>query len=258
MELRDPGHRAAADERPPGRGPAHAGGAGHRRGDPGPAVDHRRAGGAGLAPRPHRLHPRPLGPRGRERGPPGLVAGEGGRGSRSARPRARARSPSRRTPPTMGSRSKRRTAGCAVPTHRAEPRSPPIRPTGIGWWTLSPSSPRSRSRPASPPRSSRRAPSIRFGDVRLDVLHTPGHTEGSVCLVDRGSGILFSGDTLFTGGWGRVDLPGGDPDAMVASLARLATLPDGLRVLPGHGSATTIARERAWLEMVAREWRLPL
>ena len=99
---------------------------------------------------------------------------------------------------------------------------------------------------------------IRFGDVRLDVLHTPGHTEGSVCLVERESGMLFSGDTLFAGGWGRVDLPGGDPDAMVASLARLATLPDGLRVLPGHGSATTIARERPWLEMVARERRLPL
>jgi glyoxylase-like metal-dependent hydrolase (beta-lactamase superfamily II) len=99
---------------------------------------------------------------------------------------------------------------------------------------------------------------IRFGDVRLDVLHTPGHTEGSVCLVAHEAGILFSGDTLFTGGWGRVDLPGGDPDAMVASLARLATLPDGLRVFPGHGSATTIARERPWLEMVARDRRLPL
>jgi hydroxyacylglutathione hydrolase len=99
---------------------------------------------------------------------------------------------------------------------------------------------------------------IRFGDVRLEVLHTPGHTEGSVCLVSRESGILFSGDTLFTGGWGRVDLPGGDPDAMVASLVRLASLPDGLRVLPGHGSATTIARERPWLEMVARDRRLPL
>jgi len=99
---------------------------------------------------------------------------------------------------------------------------------------------------------------IRFGDVRLDILHTPGHTEGSVCLVAREAGVLFSGDTLFAGGWGRVDLPGGDEDAMAASLARLATLPDGIRVLPGHGSATTIARERPWLEMVARERRLPL
>ena len=99
---------------------------------------------------------------------------------------------------------------------------------------------------------------VRFGDVRLDVLHTPGHTEGSVCLVSHEAGILFSGDTLFPGGWGRVDLPGGDPDAMVASLTRLATLPGGLRVLPGHGAATTIARERPWLELVARERRLPL
>ncbi len=99
---------------------------------------------------------------------------------------------------------------------------------------------------------------IRFGEVRLDVLHTPGHTEGSVCLVSHEASILFSGDTLFAAGWGRVDLPGGDPAAMVESLARLATLPDGLRVLPGHGAATTIARERPWLELVAREGRLPL
>jgi glyoxylase-like metal-dependent hydrolase (beta-lactamase superfamily II) len=99
---------------------------------------------------------------------------------------------------------------------------------------------------------------IRFGDVRLEVIHTPGHTEGSVCLVARDAGIVFSGDTLFSGGWGRVDLPGGDPDALVASLTRLATFPDTLRVLPGHGGATTIGHERPWLEMVARERRLPL
>lgn len=99
---------------------------------------------------------------------------------------------------------------------------------------------------------------MRFGEVRLAVLHTPGHTEGSVCLVSHEAGVLFSGDTLFPGGWGRVDLPGGDHDAMVASLTRLASLPDGLRVLPGHGAATTIARERRWLELVARERRLPL
>jgi glyoxylase-like metal-dependent hydrolase (beta-lactamase superfamily II) len=99
---------------------------------------------------------------------------------------------------------------------------------------------------------------IRFGEVRLDVLHTPGHTEGSVCLVSRDAGVLFSGDTLFPGGWGRVDLPGGDATAMAESLARLATLPDALRVLPGHGRATTIGAERPWLELVARERRLPL
>ena len=99
---------------------------------------------------------------------------------------------------------------------------------------------------------------VRFGDVRLDVLHTPGHTEGSVCLVSHEAGVGFSGDTLFPGGWGRVDLPGGDPDAMVESLRRLATLPDALRVLPGHGRPTTIGAERPWLELVDREGRLPL
>lgn len=97
---------------------------------------------------------------------------------------------------------------------------------------------------------------IRFGALRLEVLHTPGHTEGSVCLYDRDWGSLFSGDTLFAGGWGRVDLPGGDPDAMVASLARLTDLEDTVKVFPGHGDATTIARERAWLELVRDAGRL--
>ncbi len=98
---------------------------------------------------------------------------------------------------------------------------------------------------------------IRFGDVRLDVLHTPGHTEGSVCLVAGDDGVLFSGDTLFAGGWGRVDLPGGDAVAMADSLARLAGLQGSLRVVPGHGRETTLAREQPWLETVARERLLP-
>ncbi len=90
----------------------------------------------------------------------------------------------------------------------------------------------------------------------LEVLHTPGHTEGSVCLLARDDGLLFAGDTLFAGGWGRVDLPGGNREQMVDSLARLARLEDGLRVLPGHGASTTIGRERPWLELVSRERRL--
>jgi len=97
---------------------------------------------------------------------------------------------------------------------------------------------------------------IRFGEIRLRVLHTPGHTEGSVCLLSADEGLLYSGDTLFAGGWGRVDLPGGDPDAMVASLARLIELEDGVQVLPGHGPATTVGRERAWLELVRDGGRL--
>jgi glyoxylase-like metal-dependent hydrolase (beta-lactamase superfamily II) len=98
---------------------------------------------------------------------------------------------------------------------------------------------------------------VRFGDIRLRVLHTPGHTEGSVCLYDADGGYLYSGDTLFAGGWGRVDLPGGSAEAMAASITRLAGMEDPLRVMPGHGAATTIARERAWLDLVRREGRLP-
>jgi glyoxylase-like metal-dependent hydrolase (beta-lactamase superfamily II) len=97
---------------------------------------------------------------------------------------------------------------------------------------------------------------IRFGEIRLRVLHTPGHTEGSVCLLDDDAGFLYSGDTLFAAGWGRVDLPGGDADAMVESLSRLAGLEDRIAVFPGHGAATTIGRERAWLELVRDGRRL--
>jgi glyoxylase-like metal-dependent hydrolase (beta-lactamase superfamily II) len=97
---------------------------------------------------------------------------------------------------------------------------------------------------------------ISFGELRLRVLHTPGHTEGSVCLLAEDEGLLFSGDTLFAGGWGRVDLPGGDAAAMVASLARLTGLEDRVGVFPGHGNATTIGRERAWLELVRDGRRL--
>ena len=97
---------------------------------------------------------------------------------------------------------------------------------------------------------------IRFGAIELEVLHTPGHTEGSVCLLDKESGVLFSGDTLFADGWGRTDLPGGSDGQMVESLGRLAGLPDELRVLPGHGAATTILDERPLLELVKSTGRL--
>jgi hydroxyacylglutathione hydrolase len=98
---------------------------------------------------------------------------------------------------------------------------------------------------------------IRFGDIRLEVLHTPGHTEGSICLLANDQRLLFSGDTLFRGGLGRVDLPGASPQAMVESLSRLGTLEPDLRVLPGHGPESTIERERPWLQLVAQERRLP-
>jgi glyoxylase-like metal-dependent hydrolase (beta-lactamase superfamily II) len=98
---------------------------------------------------------------------------------------------------------------------------------------------------------------IRFGSLRLQVLHTPGHTPGSVCLFSPDQGLLFSGDTLFAGGWGRVDLPGGSAEAMAESIVRLSRLADSVRVLPGHGQGTTIGRERPWMDLVVRQGRLP-
>jgi len=98
---------------------------------------------------------------------------------------------------------------------------------------------------------------VRFWAIRLRVLHTPGHTAGSVSLLAADDGLLFSGDTLFAGSFGRVDLPGGDAAAMVDSLDRLRTLADDVTVLPGHGPSTTLGRERPWLDWLARERRLP-
>jgi hydroxyacylglutathione hydrolase len=74
--------------------------------------------------------------------------------------------------------------------------------------------------------------------------------------LERDEGLLYSGDTLFAGAWGRTDFPGGDAEAMVASLARLTGLEDHVGVFPGHGAATTIGRERAWMELVRDQGRL--
>ena len=98
---------------------------------------------------------------------------------------------------------------------------------------------------------------LRIGDLVFDVLHTPGHTEGSVCLYEERAGLLLAGDVLFAGSYGRTDLPGGDDGAMVASLGRLvAELPHGVRVLPGHGPETTIERELPWLRRIIESGRL--
>ncbi|MDZ4064665.1 MAG: MBL fold metallo-hydrolase [Coriobacteriia bacterium] len=84
---------------------------------------------------------------------------------------------------------------------------------------------------------------VESGGLALEVLHTPGHTEGSICLL--GDGRLFAGDTLFAGSIGRTDFPGGSMEDMRRSIAgRLAPLPDETLVHPGHGPDTTIGRER--------------
>ena len=98
---------------------------------------------------------------------------------------------------------------------------------------------------------------VRFGEIRLRVLHTPGHTKGSVCLHAEDAGLLLSGDTLFAGGWGRVDLPGGSADQMVESIDRLRSLDDG-----GAGATRPRLldddRPRARLDGPRREGSAPL
>lgn len=77
------------------------------------------------------------------------------------------------------------------------------------------------------------------------VIHTPGHTQGSICLHFAPEGLLLAGDTLFAGSIGRTDLPGGDSRQIIRSLHdRLLSLPDATYVIPGHGPATSIGEER--------------
>ena len=83
---------------------------------------------------------------------------------------------------------------------------------------------------------------VRVGGIDVQVLHTPGHTPGGVCLM--AGDVLFTGDTLFQGSMGRTDLPGGSYEQIMASLARLARLPGDFQVLPGHMGMSTLEAER--------------
>lgn len=85
---------------------------------------------------------------------------------------------------------------------------------------------------------------LQLAGLSLRVLHTPGHTPGSVCLLAEDT--LFSGDTLFMNSIGRTDFPGGDFAQMRKSLLRLTQLPGNYRVLPGHGGETTLSEERQY------------
>ena len=96
---------------------------------------------------------------------------------------------------------------------------------------------------------------IEIGNMKWQVMVTPGHTPGGICLFlepnegQDGSPILISGDTLFAGTHGRVDFEGGSLEDMRESLKRLSTLPPETIVLPGHNNLTTIGREQGWLRL---------
>ena len=98
--------------------------------------------------------------------------------------------------------------------------------------------------------------SLDFDGMRFTVLHTPGHTPGSVCFLCEEGEALFTGDTLFAGSCGRTDLPGGSWKQMAASLRRLAALPGNYSLYPGHGDSTDLDAERAgnpYIEMALRD-----
>lgn len=98
--------------------------------------------------------------------------------------------------------------------------------------------------PPSPDRLLEHGDSLDADDLHFEVLHTPGHTPGCICLL--GEEVVFSGDTLFNYGIGRTDLPGGDYNQLIESIrTRLMVLPDDTIVYPGHGPETTIGAERS-------------
>jgi glyoxylase-like metal-dependent hydrolase (beta-lactamase superfamily II) len=89
------------------------------------------------------------------------------------------------------------------------------------------------------------ADTVKAGSLTADVIHTPGHTEGSVCLYFPAENKLIAGDTLFAGSIGRTDLPGGSMQTILRSLhEKVLALPDETIVIPGHGPLTTIGEER--------------
>ena len=119
--------------------------------------------------------------------------------------------------------------GCDVYIHAAEATLPPMMTAGELYYTHT----YAEGDTVTP-----------MTGLTLKVLHTPGHTPGSVCLLwgDR----LFTGDTLFEGSCGRVDFPGGSPLDMQKSLNRLASLQADYHIHPGHGGATTLTREKGY------------
>ena len=118
--------------------------------------------------------------------------------------------------------------GCDVYIHPAELSMPPMMTAGPLYYT----------------KTYAEGSQLHLVGLDIGVLHTPGHTPGSVCLLVQTT--LFSGDTLFQGSCGRTDLPGGDWATIVKSLKRLAAIEGNLWILPGHGGSTTLRDEKRY------------
>jgi len=103
--------------------------------------------------------------------------------------------------------------------------------------------------PLEPDRILRNNETITVGRYAFTVISTPGHTSGCICLYNEDDGIMFTGDTLFSGSYGRLDL-GGDPAQMVVSLEYLASFDGNIAVYPGHGPDTILSREKVWLKNI--------
>ena len=118
--------------------------------------------------------------------------------------------------------------GCKVYLHEADLSMPPMMTAGPLYYT----------------HTYAEGDQLDLAGLTIGVLHTPGHTPGSVCLIAENS--LFSGDTLFQGSCGRTDLPGGNTLTILQSLRRLAAIEANLWVYPGHGGSTTLAQEKRY------------
>jgi hydroxyacylglutathione hydrolase len=94
---------------------------------------------------------------------------------------------------------------------------------------------------------------VQVGSIALEMRHTPGHSPGSITLVDHLGRRAFTGDALFAGSIGRTDLPGGDLRMLLAGIrSQILTLPDDFAVFPGHGEASTVGDERRGNPFLAR------
>lgn len=97
--------------------------------------------------------------------------------------------------------------------------------------------------PPEPERLLKDGDVIEIGDLKFTILHTPGHSPGGICLLEKG--VVFTGDTLFNYGIGRTDFPGSSYEQEMSSIfTRLMVLPDNTEVFPGHGPSSTIGQER--------------